>query len=90
MTLEIPNDVPKKTAEEELKHFFKKITSLEKNKSDIAEDIKFVYDELKSKGYDPKAMRKVVRISKQNKSQVMEEQTMVEFYTDIILGTGED
>ena len=42
------------TAEEELRHFYKKIVNIEKQEANLKEDKKFIYTELKGKGHDPK------------------------------------
>jgi uncharacterized protein (UPF0335 family) len=52
------------TADEQLRLFIERIERLEEEKKGIADDIRDVYNESKSQGYDPKIMRKIVRLRK--------------------------
>lgn len=52
------------TADEQLRLFIERIERLEEEKKGIADDIRDVYLELKSQGYDPKIMRQIVRLRK--------------------------
>jgi uncharacterized protein (UPF0335 family) len=52
------------TADEQLRLFIERIERLEEEKKGIADDIRDVYNESKSQGYDPKIMRQIVRLRK--------------------------
>lgn len=52
------------TADEQLRLFIERIERLEEEKKGIADDIRDVYLESKSQGYDPKIMRQIVRLRK--------------------------
>ena len=52
------------TADEQLRLFIERIERLEEEKKGIADDIRDVYLEAKSTGYDPKIMRQIVRLRK--------------------------
>ncbi len=52
------------TADEQLRLFIERIERLEEEKKGIADDIRDVYNEAKSQGYDPKIMRQIVRLRK--------------------------
>ncbi|MGL6043091.1 MAG: DUF2312 domain-containing protein, partial [Sandaracinobacteroides sp.] len=47
---------------EQLKLFIERIETLEEEKRGLADDIKGVYSEAKSNGYDAKTMRTIVRL----------------------------
>ena len=51
-------------AADQLRLFIERIERLEEEKKGIADDIRDVYSEAKSQGYDAKIMRQIVRIRK--------------------------
>lgn len=51
-------------SDEQLKLFIERIERLEEEKKGIADDIRDVYLEAKSQGYDPKIMRQIVALRK--------------------------
>ena len=51
-------------ARDQLRAFIERIERLEEEKKGIADDIRDVYLESKSQGYDPKIMRQIVRLRK--------------------------
>ena len=51
-------------AADQLRLFIERIERLEEEKKGIADDIRDVYLESKSQGYDPKIMRQIVRLRK--------------------------
>lgn len=50
--------------DEQLRLFIERIERLEEEKKGIADDIRDAYNEAKSRGYDPKIMRQIVRLRK--------------------------
>jgi len=52
------------TADEQLRLFIERVERLEEEKKGISDDIRDVYNEAKSQGYDPKIMRQIVRLRK--------------------------
>ena len=67
-------------AAEELKQFVERIERLEEEKAGIAGDIKDVFAELKGRGFDTKAVRQIVRIRKQDRSERQEQEAILELY----------
>ena len=63
-----------------LKSFFERIERLEEEKKAISDDIKEVYAEAKGTGYDPKIMRKIVAIRKQDANKRAEEEALLDCY----------
>jgi uncharacterized protein (UPF0335 family) len=64
----------------QLKSFIERIEKLEEEKAAIADDIKDVYAELKSTGYDAKAIRTIISRRKQDATKRAEQEAIVETY----------
>ena len=64
----------------ELKAFVERIERLEQEKAAIADDIKDVFAELKGRGFDVKAVRKILALRKQDHSERTEEEAILELY----------
>jgi uncharacterized protein (UPF0335 family) len=67
-------------AADELKLLIERIERLEEEKKGVSDDIKDVYGEAKSRGYDPKTMRTVIRLRKMENHVRQETEAMVETY----------
>ena len=67
-------------AAEQLGRFVDRIELLEEEKSAIAANVKEVYAEAKSQGYDPVIMRKIVRLRTMDPHEVDEEEAMIHLY----------
>ena len=63
-----------------LKSLVERIERLEEDKADITADIREVYSEAKSNGFDPKIMRMVIRLRKREASDRAEEQAILDVY----------
>jgi uncharacterized protein (UPF0335 family) len=63
-----------------LKAFVERIEHLETEKATIADDIKEVYAEVKSTGFDPKILKKIIALRKQDSSKRREEQELIATY----------
>ena len=70
-----------------LKAFIERIEKLEEEKRAIADDIKDVYGEAKGTGFDPKIMRKIVSLRRQDKGKREEEAEILDLYIEA-LGMG--
>jgi uncharacterized protein (UPF0335 family) len=57
-----------------------RIEGLEAEKAGIAEDIKEIYAEAKGNGFDPKIIRKIVALRKQDADKRREEQAVLAVY----------
>ena len=49
-------------------------------KKEVADQIKDVYAEAKAMGYDPKILRQVVRLRKQDRDERQEQESLLETY----------
>jgi uncharacterized protein (UPF0335 family) len=67
-------------ARDQLKAIVERIEHLEEEKKAISDDIRDVYAEAKGNGYDVKALRKVIRLRKQDKDERAEEEAVLETY----------
>ena len=67
-------------AKDQLKAFVERIERLEEEKKAIADDVRDVYAEAKANGYDVKALRKVVRMRKQDVNERKEQEAILETY----------
>ena len=67
-------------AGERLKSFIERIERLEEEKRVLAEDIKEVFAEAKSNGFDTKIMRQVIRIRRMDKDDLDEQETLLDLY----------
>ena len=67
-------------AAEELRLLIERIERLEEEKKAIADDVKDVYLEAKSRGYDTKTMRTIVRLRKMEKHHRDEADALLETY----------
>jgi uncharacterized protein (UPF0335 family) len=67
-------------AADELRLLIERAERLEEEKKAIADDIKDVMLEAKSRGYDTKAIRKILSIRKKKKEEFQEEEAILETY----------
>lgn len=71
---------PGHNSNEQLKSITERINRLEDDKKAIADDIRDVYAEAKSNGYNPKALRIVVRKQREDLQKAAELQADVDAY----------
>ncbi|MES2443171.1 MAG: DUF2312 domain-containing protein [Pseudomonadota bacterium] len=65
---------------EQLRLFIERIERLEEEKKGIADDIKDVYAEAKSTGFDVKTMRSIVKLRKMEKHHRDEAEALLDTY----------
>ncbi len=71
-------------AADQLRLFIERIERLEEEKTGIADDIKDVYLEAKSQGYDAKIMREMVKLRKMDKDRRDEFYSLMETYANAL------
>ena len=76
--------VEKKNQNNKLKSFIERIERLEEEKNNIIADIKEVYSEAKSFGYEPKIMRKVLIIRKMDIDERLEQEALLDPYRNAL------
>jgi uncharacterized protein (UPF0335 family) len=69
---------------EQLRLFIERIERLEEEKKGIADDIKDVYAEAKSTGFDTKTMRSIVRLRRMEKHHRDEADALLETYRNAL------
>ncbi len=67
-------------AADQLKALIERIERLEEEKAGISGDIKDVYAEAKSNGFDTKVLRKIIGIRKKDHAERLEEEAILELY----------
>lgn len=71
-------------AADQLRLFIERIERLEEEKKGIADDIRDVYSEAKSQGFDAKIMREVIRLRKMDAEVRQEYEAILETYKDAL------
>ncbi|MBF0356535.1 MAG: DUF2312 domain-containing protein [Alphaproteobacteria bacterium] len=69
---------------ERLKSFIERVERLEEEKTALAADIKDVYSEAKSAGFDTKIIRQLIRIRKADPQDRKEQEELLELYMQAI------
>ncbi len=64
----------------ELRQFIERIERLEEEKAGIASDIKDVFAEMKGRGYEPKIVKKILQLRRQDADERQEEESLLEVY----------
>lgn len=72
------------SAANHLRAFVERIERLEEEKRSLAEDIKEVYAEAKSNGFDTKTIRKVVSLRKKEEHERLEEEALLATYMNAL------
>lgn len=63
-----------------LRSFIERLERLEEEKKEIAEQLKEVFAEAKGEGFDVSALRKILRLRKQDPDDRAEEEAVLELY----------
>ena len=64
----------------QLRLFIEKIEKLESEKADLMENIKEVFAESKSSGFDPKIMKEIIKIRKMKNEDRIEQEELLDVY----------
>lgn len=65
---------------DQLRLFIERIERLEEEKKGVADDVRDVYSEAKSQGYDAKIMRQIVRLRKMSNDDRAEMEALLDTY----------
>jgi uncharacterized protein (UPF0335 family) len=71
-------------AADQLRLFIERIERLEEEKKGIADDVRDVYAEAKSNGYDTKTMRRIVRLRKMETHVRQESEALLATYANAL------
>lgn len=69
---------------EVLKSIVERVERLEEQKNAIAEDIKDIYSESKGRGFEPKIIKKIVKLRKSSLEKRREEEELTNLYAAAI------
>ena len=67
-------------AADRLRSLVDRIERLEEEKKALAEDIKDVFAEAKSAGFDVKVLRQLIRLRRQQPAEIEEQETLLDLY----------
>ena len=70
--------------DDKLKSFIERIERLSEEKNNINFDIKEVFSEAKSIGYDPTIMRKILALRKMDVNERLEQETLLNTYKNAL------
>lgn len=70
--------------QEKLRQYVARIERLEAEKAELAADIREVYSEAKSFGFQPKILRKVISLRKMEPNDRAEEEALLDIYLDAV------
>jgi uncharacterized protein (UPF0335 family) len=70
-----------------LRQFVHEIEALEERRAAVGDDIKLKYADLKSSGFNPKVVRRLISLRKMDPEKRLEEQSLLEVYSSAL---GED
>lgn len=65
---------------EQLKQYIERIERLEEEKRALAGDVREVYAEAKSNGFEPKIMREVIKLRRLDKAEKDEQEALLDTY----------
>ncbi|MEE8663478.1 MAG: DUF2312 domain-containing protein [Acetobacter sp.] len=67
-------------AADRLRSIIERVERLEEERKAIAGDIKDIFSEAKSAGFDVKVIRQIIRLRKQDPTDVEEQETLLDIY----------
>ena len=67
-------------AADRLRSLIERIERLEEERKSLGNDIKDIYSEAKSAGFDVKVIRQIIRIRKQEPAEVEEQESLLDVY----------
>ncbi len=67
-------------AADRLRSLIERVERLEEERKALGSDIKDIFAEAKSAGFDVKVLRQIIRIRKQEPSEVEEQETLLDVY----------
>jgi uncharacterized protein (UPF0335 family) len=67
-------------AADRLRSIIERVERLEEERKGLAGDIKDIFTEAKSSGFEVKVLRQIIRIRKQDPAEVEEQETLLDIY----------
>ncbi|WP_286173810.1 DUF2312 domain-containing protein [Rhodobacter sp. NTK016B] len=69
---------------QQIRAYIERAEQLEQEKAAIGDDLKAVFAEAKSQGYDPKILRRLIADRRRNADDVQSEQASLDLYRDAL------
>ena len=69
---------------QQIRAYIERAEQLEQEKAAIGDDLKAVFAEAKSQGYDPKILRRLIADRRRNADDVQSEQALLDLYRDAL------
>jgi len=69
---------------EQLEQYLSKIERLEQEKADLSQEVKDIFQDASSHGFDVKAMKSILKLKKLDKDKLAEQDAMLELYRDTL------
>ena len=82
--IDINQNTSSSKKDEKLNSFIERIERLNEEKNNINLDIKEVFSEAKSMGYDPKIMRKILVLRKMDVDERLEQEALLDTYRNAL------
>ncbi len=80
MALDATDQKPTNIAGDRLRSIVDRIERLEDEKKALASDIKDIYAESKSAGFDPAVIKQLIRLRKKEPAEIEEQETLLDLY----------
>ncbi|MFA1688892.1 DUF2312 domain-containing protein [Candidatus Rickettsia barbariae] len=69
---------------EQLEQYISKIERLEQEKADLSQEVKDIFQDASSHGFDVKTMKSILKLKKLDKDKLAEQDAMLELYRDTL------
>ena len=79
------NEILKPETKEQLKNYVAEIERLNSKKDQLQAEIREVFDSAKSKGFDVKNIREIIKLRKIDKQEMVDSEEVREFYKEILI-----
>lgn len=79
------NEILNSETKEQLKNYVVEIERLNSKKDQLQAEIREVFDSAKSKGFDVKNIREIIKLRKRDKQEMVHSEEVREFYKDILI-----
>jgi uncharacterized protein (UPF0335 family) len=77
---EVPDPDVGGIASDRLRSIIERVERLEEERKALSDDIKDIFTEAKSAGFEVKVVRQIIRIRKQEPAEVEEQETLLDLY----------
>jgi len=78
------SDEAKRVAAADLRELIERIENREAEKATIADEIKDIYGEAKGRGYDPKALKRIIALRKMDEAEREEAEIILDTYLEAL------